>query len=42
MKAFIGIDVGKEKLDVSWLRDVVKNKQKTKVLKNTKQGYQEL
>lgn len=42
MKAFIGIDVGKEKLDVSWLRDVVKNKQKTKFLKNTIQGYQEL
>ncbi|MBB1340008.1 MULTISPECIES: IS110 family transposase [Pseudoalteromonas] len=42
MKAFIGIDVGKEKLDISWLRDVVKSKKKTKIFKNNPKGYQEL
>jgi transposase len=42
MKAFIGIDIGKDKLDVSWLRDVTKNKKKTKVLKNDQNGFQEL
>lgn len=42
MKAFIGIDIGKDKLDVSWLRDIAKNKKKTKVLQNNPNGFQEL
>ncbi|MFY8297995.1 IS110 family transposase, partial [Pseudoalteromonas sp. SS15] len=42
MKAFIGIDIGKDKLDVSWLRDIAKNKKKTKVLQNNPNGFREL
>ncbi len=42
MKAYAGIDVGKDKLDVSWLRDATTNKKKTKVLKNTPKGHKEL
>ncbi|MDM7856672.1 IS110 family transposase, partial [Thiopseudomonas acetoxidans] len=32
---YIGIDVSKAKLDCCWLRDVEKNKFKTKVFKNS-------
>ncbi|AWB65993.1 IS110 family transposase [Saccharobesus litoralis] len=42
MKAFTGIDVSKDKLDVCWLRDVTTNKKKTKVLKNTSKGHEAL
>jgi len=35
MKAFIVIDIGKEKLDVSWLRDLAKNKKKRRSYKVT-------
>ena len=39
MKAFIGIDVSKNKLDVCWLRDAITQKRKTKSLKNTPEGW---
>lgn len=42
MKAIIGIDVSKLKLDCLWLRDEKTGKIKTKVLKNTKDGFKEL
>ncbi len=42
MFEFIGIDVSQEKLDLGWLRDVVKDKKKTKVLPNTVKGHKEV
>jgi len=39
---FTGIDVSKEKLDIAWLRDALTGKKKTKVLKNTTQGHQQV
>ena len=39
MKVFIGIDVSKNKLDVCWLRDAVTGKKKTKVFKNSHEGW---
>jgi len=41
MCEFTGIDVGKEKFDVGWLRDVKTGKKKTKVFKNTAAGHQQ-
>ena len=41
MSEFTGIDVGKEKFDVGWLRDVKSGKKKTKVFKNTRAGHQQ-
>ena len=41
MREFTGIDVGKEKFDVGWLRDVKTGKKKTKVFKNTRAGQQQ-
>ena len=38
---FTGIDVGKDKVDIGWLRDAAKGKKKSKVLKNTTQGHQQ-
>lgn len=37
MQFFIGIDVSKDKLDLGWLRDLPRNKKKTKVFKNQSQ-----
>ena len=42
MREFTGIDVGKEKFDVGWLRDVKTGKKKTKVFKNTRAGHQQV
>jgi len=42
MSYFIGIDVSKGKLDLGWLRDVSTGKKKTKVLKNTQLGHQQV
>jgi transposase len=39
MKAFIGIDVSKDTLDVCWLRDAITGKKKSKSLKNNPQGW---
>ena len=36
---FIGIDISKEKIDLSWLRDQLTNKIKTKVFKNKRQDF---
>ncbi|PKG67176.1 MULTISPECIES: IS110 family transposase, partial [Pseudoalteromonas] len=36
---FIGIDISKEKIDLSWLRDQLTNKIKTKVFKNKHQDF---
>lgn len=42
MCVYIGIDISKAKLDISWLRDPVNNKIKTKVFKNDKQDMKKL
>lgn len=42
MKAQIGIDVSKLKLDVTWLRDPVAMKVKSRVFKNRQEGFDEL
>jgi len=44
MLYFTGIDVSKEKLDVGWLRDTTqrKKKTKTKTIKNTADGHQQV
>jgi transposase len=42
MKAIIGIDVSKQKLDCLWLRDVEQRKVKAKIHPNTAQGHQQL
>ena len=42
MTHYIGIDVSKAKLDVAWLRDINKNKVKTKVFKNEHADYPNL
>lgn len=39
MREFTGIDIGKEKFDIGWLRDVATGKKKTKVFKNTPAGH---
>lgn len=39
---YIGIDVSKEKLDCTWLRDIATNKVKSKTIKNTANGFQSL
>ena len=39
---YVGIDVSKAKLDCCWLRDVEKNKVKTKTFQNTLQGHDAL
>lgn len=41
MCEFTGIDIGKEKFDIGWLRDVNTGKKKTKVFKNTTVGHQQ-
>ena len=38
----IGIDVGKDKIDCAWLRDIETSKVKTKVLKNKPAGFKSL
>ncbi len=40
--AIIGIDVSKDKLDACWLRDQMNLKVKTRVFKNTEDGFGEL
>lgn len=42
MKHYIGIDVAKDKIDCLWLRDLKTLKIKTKVLPNTKAGFNTL
>ena len=42
MCVYIGIDISKAKFDISWLRDPVNNKIKTKVFKNDKQDMKKL
>jgi len=42
MKFYIGIDVAKEKIDCLWLKDIDSLKAKTKVLPNTKAGFEAL
>lgn len=42
MKHYIGIDVAKDKIDCLWLRDLKTLKIKTKVLPNTKSGFNAL
>ena len=42
MQEFIGIDVSKEKLDCAWLRDLATGKIKSKVIKNTAKGHEEM
>jgi transposase len=42
MREFTGIDIGKEKFDIGWLRDVKTGKKKTKVFKNTRAGHQQV
>jgi len=42
MKHYIGIDVAKDKFDCLWLRDLKALKIKTKVLPNTKSGFNSL
>jgi hypothetical protein len=37
---FIGIDISKEKIDISWLRNQLTNKIKTKVFKNKPQDFE--
>jgi len=39
---FTGIDVSKDKVDIGWLRDAATGKKKTKVLRNTKKGHQQV
>lgn len=39
---YIGIDVGKNKLDCLWLRDVLSEKVKTKVFKNNQEDFQNI
>ena len=39
---FIGIDISKEKIDLSWLRDQLTNKIKTKVFKNKHQDFEKI
>lgn len=39
MRINIGVDVSKDKLDLSWLRDPTTGKQKTKVFKNTQSNH---
>ena len=36
----IGIDFGKDKLDICWLRDVRANKKKTKVFRNQRKEFE--
>lgn len=42
MKAHIGIDVSKQKLDVSWLRDAATLKVKSRIFKNNQEGFDAL
>ena len=42
MMHFTGIDVGKDKLDIGWLRDAVSHKKKSKVVNNTTKGHQQV
>lgn len=42
MKAIIGIDVSKQKLDCLWLRDIEQRKVKAKVHPNTADGHRQL
>lgn len=42
MLEHVGIDVSKDKFDACWLRDFESFKKKTKVLKNTKVGHEQL
>ena len=42
MSDYIGIDVSKKKLDCSWLKEISSGKLKSKVFKNTSEGYHEL
>ena len=42
MKAVIGIDVSKQKLDCLWLRDVEQRRVKAKIHPNTSEGHQQL
>ena len=42
MCVYIGIDVCKDKFDISWLKDAANNKVKTKVFKNHKQDMEQL
>ena len=42
MNQFIGVDVGSERLDISWLREPTSNKKKSKVYKNTRADHQKL
>lgn len=42
MTHYIGIDVSKAKLDLAWLKDIDKNKVKTKVFKNEHADYSNL
>lgn len=42
MTHYIGIDVSKAKLDLAWLKDIDKNKVKTKVFKNEHTDYPNL
>lgn len=42
MCSYIGIDVSKDKFDISWLRDPANNKVKTKVFKNHRQDMEKL
>jgi transposase len=39
---YIGIDVGKNKLDCLWLKDVLSEKVKTKVFKNNQEGFENI
>jgi len=42
MNAVIGIDVSKDKFDTCWLRDASTGKKKSKSLRNSSKGYQEI
>ena len=42
MSVFTGIDVSKDKVDVGWLRDAATGKKKTKVIRNTAKGHQQV
>jgi transposase len=42
MNEYIGIDVGKNDLATTWLRDIVSKRIKTKALKNTPKGHRDL
>ena len=42
MKFYVGIDIAKDKFDCLWLRDVESLKIKTKVLPNSKEGFNKL